>query len=144
MCIGGTENQLKETGRSDLLRAQLVAYLDVYKHHYDLFLKGVFLYLAASGAIAGYVFREGVAGAVRETLMLVACFGSLIFVFGCVGSRKWVGMMEERVNRICSELGVVDFPFYGAKYVVRGMAAVAALIGLAALTNFGLLLSSGR
>jgi hypothetical protein len=47
--------------------------------------------------------------------------------------------METRVNNVCSELKVVDFPFVGARHVSIEMCGVAVVIALAALVFFFLL-----
>lgn len=126
-------------GRQELLKSQLAIFLDAYKHHYELFLKGMLLYLAAIGAVAAYIYRDGVAHQVREMLSIMVGLGSAICVIGCISSWRWVGLIETRVNKICSELGVVDFPFMGAKHVTLGMSGIALIVAITALLNFFLI-----
>jgi hypothetical protein len=79
---------------------QMKMYVGVYKHHFDLFVKGVFLYLSAVGVIAGES---------QVVLSAIASIGSVIAMFGCYVSRKWVIALEEAVNNLADQAGTERF-----------------------------------
>src|ERR1035441_1669360 len=90
-------------------------YLDVYKHHFDLFVKAVFLYFATMGATAGYVFAGSTTRGAKIAVLLVGAALSLVAECACVVSRRWVVAVDRRVAKFAEELGVESFPFNGAR-----------------------------
>ena len=110
-----------------LLWKQLSLYLEIYKHHFDLFVKGTVVYLALLGAIAGYIFRAEATLASQAALSLFATAISTLAFVGCLVSGRWVAELEAVIGRIAHSLRVEPFPFSGARMVVRVVEAMCAL-----------------
>src|SRR2546425_12803203 len=101
----------------EALRAQLTMYMDLYKHHFDLFVKAVVIYFAAMGAIAGYVFNDSLSSGTRVAVSSVAGIVSLLALVACVCSRRWVTTVEQHVTMMCRQLNLVPFPFSGSRHM---------------------------
>jgi membrane protein implicated in regulation of membrane protease activity len=110
-------------------------YMDVYKHHFDLFVKGVVIYFAAMGAIAGYVFNDTLNSGTRVAVSSVAGIFSLLAVLACLLSRRWVTIVERHVAMMCHQLGLAPFPFSGARHMTIITAILCGFIALGATAN---------
>lgn len=115
--------------------------LDIYKHHFDLFLKAMLLYLAAVGAIASFIFSgaSNSAAIVRLTLAFGIPCGSIIALVGCLVSNRWIMRVEKICNDLTDKLEVPLFPFSGARQVVRTMIAAIVAIAIAGVVNMWML-----
>jgi hypothetical protein len=118
----------------DELLSQLEMWLDVYKHHFDLFLKGVAFYLAAAGALGGLIYREHATSAAQRTLSLGLEVFSTAAVLGCLISWRFVARLREDTDAIASAVGIRPFPYWGACAVTLLFACVA--LGLTILPMF--------
>ncbi len=103
----------------EALGKQVALYMDVYKHHFDLFVKGTAVYLAIVGTVAGLVFKDGTRLPLQVALcifvMLISCVGG----YACYWSDKWVCDLERVIRGMIEELEMEQFPFWGARRVVR-------------------------
>ena len=122
---------------SDTAKSQMQMYLDVYKHHFDLFVKAVFLYFATIGATAGYVFASSTTRGAKISVLLVGAALSVVAECACVVSRRWVMAVDQRVAKFAEELGVESFPFSGARNTTIVVQAVTSVFVVAALTSAG-------
>lgn len=116
---------------------QMSMYVDVYKHHFDLFVKGVFLYFAVMGAAAGYVFGSATSRGSRIAVLLMASAISLVAQSACVVSRKWVRAVAMRVEKIAERLNIDAFPFDGAASITVVVQVVTTIFALAGLVAVG-------
>lgn len=69
---------------------ELKLYLDAYKHHFEIFIKGALIYFGIIGAISSYLFREGINDLTKCALALFIIVISLITALGCWTSLKWL------------------------------------------------------
>jgi hypothetical protein len=90
-------------------------YLGVYKHHFELFLKGLALYLAIIGGTAAYLYRDGATRDARVALWLFLFLVSALAIAGCKVSLDWVSAIEGTVTRLSTAIGLEPFPLDGAK-----------------------------
>lgn len=117
-----------------LHKGMLSLYLDVYRHHFDLFIKGGVIYLAIMATLAGYIFRAEVTRPTQATLMLFAAILSLLGIAGCRISRAWVKQLSAVVNDLSKAVSVPQFPFSGAVRItilIELMCSVFLLVALA-------------
>jgi hypothetical protein len=117
----------------DELLSQLKTWLDVYKHHFDLYVKGVAFYLAAAGALSGLIFREGATMAARRTLAIVLTIFCIGAVVGSFLSWRFVARLREDTDAIAAALGIRPFPFSGARSITLLFSCIAAALTVAAL-----------
>lgn len=106
---------------------QLKLHLDIYKTHFDMFLKGTALYFAALGAIAGFLYRDGASRQSQIALSCVVVGGSITFLVACVAARAWVRELALSVRKAEEKLAMDPFPFSGAIGVIGAMIAGCAL-----------------
>lgn len=91
----------------DTRKFELALYLDLYKTHYDLFLKGVAVYLAIVGAIATITFQNiNGARTLKCVLSLFICACSLLAVAASQVCRLWVAETQTHLHRICASLHI--------------------------------------
>ena len=125
--------QISQPPSADLTRAHLAMFIDVYKHHFDLFVKTVFLYFAAMGTAAGYVFRTSATPESKMAVCGVAAAVSIVAVVTCIVCQKWVLRLENTVTAMCIQLALLPFPFSGAKTMPILTAVVGGCFALAAI-----------
>lgn len=90
----------------ELHKYNLTMRVDIYKTHFDLFVKGVALYLAIVGAIAGLIFQPSATGTTRSALAL---FVGLCSGLGVAGSRigiAWTRAAQADMDQISDALGI--------------------------------------
>jgi hypothetical protein len=135
----GEPSQREVAQQNENLLEQVKLHLDVYKTHFDLFVKAMALYFAALGAVAGFIYGKD-ANQASQALSIVIVIGSLAFLAGCVASYGWVKQVEESVRKAEDWLKIHPFPFSGAKGVITAMGVACAVFAvLAALKLFGVL-----
>ena len=118
----------KETiANGDLLKDLLKTYLDIYKHHFELFVKAGAGYLASVAFITGIIFSTTAEKQTKSVLCISLCGGSILAVFGAFFSRYWVLCLEKEVRKLSSDLKVGAFPFIGAKMVTWFLVALATM-----------------
>src|SRR5260221_4426827 len=103
----------------ELQEKQFLAYLEVYKHHYDLFVKATAVYLAALGARAVYIYGKDSHGSTRVAVAVVCLLVSLGGIGSCQACRKWCRDLEQRMRELTDALGTTPFPFSGAYGIIR-------------------------
>jgi hypothetical protein len=136
--MGETEQQ-KIARQNDNLLEQVKMHLDVYKTHFDLFVKAMALYFAALGAVAGFMYGKDASQA-SQALAIVIVIGSLAFLVGCAASYSWVEQVEQSVRKAEKWLDIHPFPFSGAKGVIAAMGIACAVFAvLAGLKLIGVL-----
>lgn len=100
-----------ESRVTDLERAK--QYIDVYKHHWDMYVKGnVFLY-AIIGALTGYTFRDGASTVERMALSVLVAFAAAIGIFASRRGRAWLRDFKHQIHAIEARLGEERFPLAG-------------------------------
>lgn len=100
------------------IERHLDRYLSVYQHHYELFIRGMFFYFAAIGAVASYVFRPEASTEQQRYFMLVVIFTSSMTIIGCVVSLCWWSAINRRVAQMCEQLSIPSVPLFAPKYIV--------------------------
>ncbi|MCL4501003.1 MAG: hypothetical protein M1438_03995 [Deltaproteobacteria bacterium] len=124
---------VKKVNTQDLLIKHLDMYMDIYKHHFNLFLKGVTIYLVSIGVIAGYIFKGDInihTQAILSSLFIIESIGAFLC---CVFSFRWINTVDKIVRRIILQLNVSvsSFPFGGVKGVILTTAMVAIVSSVA-------------
>jgi len=120
--------------RPELIMQWQVA-LAVYQHHFDLFLKAVFLYFAIVGALAGFIYKGNLPIASQKTLSVLIGLLSIVAMLGCWMSRQWVKKLRVLVDTVARELHIQEFPFNGALSVAGLFAWTAGALTILALIN---------
>ena len=115
---------------------ELKLYLDAYKHHFEIFIKGALIYFGIIGAISSYIFREGINDLTKCALALFIIVISLITALGCWTSLKWLRTVRSRVHALQTTLSMAPFPFDGAKWVGRLMFIAALLFLIGGMAGF--------
>jgi hypothetical protein len=67
--------------------------------------------------------------------LFIAAF-SVITVFGCATSLRWLAQVKSRVHELNRMIGMAVFPFDGAKWVGRLVLAAAVVFFLAGIAAF--------
>ena len=134
-CITDTAGKAALLGRDapewDLLRM----YVDLYKHHFDLFVKGYVVYLAIIGAVAGFVFRPETDPLTRMLLLAFAVLASVLATAAWVTAIVWSGAFAAEVLVVCRRLGDVRIPMFGTRVIL-----ILGTLGSLALTAGGIYL----
>ena len=118
---------------------QLRLHLDVYRNHFELFVKAMGLYFAALGAIGGLMYRDGVSRSSQVAFSALIVSGSIIFLDGCIVSLRWVRDLEVSVRGAEMQLGIKPFPFSGANGVIGVMMVVCVIFALFGVVNLAIL-----
>jgi hypothetical protein len=121
------------TPTPEQLQKQLELYLEIYKHHFDMYLKAVALYLAVLGGVLAYLFRAETSAADRRILASFIVLLSVGAVVGSLLSRRWVIDVQRIHHAIAADLGYPLFPFTGATRIVILIMSLCGLVGAAAI-----------
>jgi hypothetical protein len=78
----------------------LKIYVDIYKHHFDLWLKGYVVYLAIIASTAGFIFGGDTTPDMRRFLMLFASTVSAVSLVAWVVGLRWALDFSSAVERI--------------------------------------------
>jgi len=119
---------------------QLSIYIDLYKHHYDLFLKAAGIYLAVVSVLASYIFRADVNFATKCALSIIVSIAAIIGFFGGKLYIEWLTSTEKSVSDISNKLGIVPIVFIQTKKMIAIEQVVSALLLLGSLLNIIILL----
>lgn len=120
--------------------SQFKLYIDVYTRHFDIFLKGVIIYLALLGGVAGFIYHDNVTFGTKVTLSVMASILSLIMFVACLMSRLFLIDLKIIIDEVADELGIRRFPFSGAMGVILGATAGTVVFCVAGALNLYLLL----
>lgn len=105
----------------------IAAHLDVYKHHFELFLKGFVVYLAIVGTTAGFYFEaaDGHKKIFFAGFIIVVC---IIGMMAWITSHLWVRKFTRDLKSLYEDISVAPPPMFGAYWVtVCGMAGTLAI-----------------
>ncbi len=78
----------------------LKIYVDIYKHHFDLWLKGYVFYLAIIGSTAGFIFGKDTSPVTRKFLMLFAVTVSAVSLIAWFVGWMWAKDFSIAVERV--------------------------------------------
>jgi hypothetical protein len=126
----------KPTARDALLE-QWKTVMEIYRHHWDLFLKAVVLYFAILGGLAGFLFRESTAPAAQRGLSLLAAALSVITFIGCLMARAYVRRLQSFSDDLAQLLEMPKFPLSGA-LAVTGLFACGSLFFVIAAVAYAI------
>ncbi len=90
-------------------------YLDLYKHHFELYLKGFFIHLVVVGAISGFLFATE-SPAVGNAAIALASMGLVVTIVGLLGSILafvWAFRMRSVCLTMCNKLSIEPPPMFG-------------------------------
>jgi len=90
--------------KTELLKLQLNASIDIYKNHCELFFKWVALYLTVVGAIAVYILNKELSKEMRRWIPTLIAIGSLLLSVGCFGMWTWLKNLERAIDNFSSRL----------------------------------------
>jgi len=93
--------------------------VDVYKHHWDLFIKGSAIYLFACSIVAGYTLNAGVGVFQKLFAGLSVAVASVVAIAGISISLRFLNSIAERIDKACDRHGYLKIPFSGPKGIVR-------------------------
>lgn len=110
---------------------QLKLYLELYKHHSDLFLKGFALYLAIVGTLGGIFFSDRVNAQTKRYIAFTVTIGSIVGLVGCLISYKWLKVIDSRMANLSSQLGFEQIPLFGPRGIMIIMLFISILFGIA-------------
>lgn len=130
--------------RIELLKMQITIYVDLYKSHFDFFIKGVIVYLAMVGAIAGYIFRSDITASTRYSLGALASLLSLIAFFATQTSIDWQKDTEKRIAVVSNELGIDPISFTHSKRALMIVEAMCVFLFISGLLIIFLVKPLGR
>ncbi len=127
-------------GETDLLKMQLSIYIDLYKHHYDLFLKAAGIYLAVVSVLASYIFRADVNFATKCALSIIVSIAAIIGFLGGKLYIEWLTSTEKSVSDISNKLGIVPIVFIQTKKVIAIEQVVSVVLLVGSVLNTIILL----
>jgi len=102
--------------------------MGVYKHHFELFLKGVAIYVALIGGSVAYGFHRDATPEIRSILMTFLAAVSVLAIYGCWTSFSWVSEIEVVIKRVSASISSEPIPLWGAKRIVSAVLAGAVLV----------------
>jgi hypothetical protein len=110
-------------------------FVDLYKHHIDLWLKGYLVYLATIGVIAGFLFSKETVPTVRWFLILFLVTVSAVSVAAWTVGLVWLRRFDAILRDLSLRARVPTISLFGFKAVV-----LLGLIGAIIITASALLL----
>ena len=125
----------------DLAREQFAIYIEVYKQHFDLFVRGSGLYVVAVGILAGILFRDVTANSTRSLLSFGIAAFSFAALFGCIVSWVWVRQLQKNIDHYTSIIQAESFPLGGAKGIIITVGIVSIML-VGAGSIYGIILRS--
>ncbi len=99
-------------------RSQLELHVDVFKHLFDLFFKGLVIYLAVVGATAGYIYSDKATAQSQAALSVFVSIISVLTIVGCGITLRWIREIQGNVDAMSDDLSVKRVPLAGAKGIV--------------------------
>ena len=96
------------------LREQHGQLLEVYRTHFELFVKAFVLYLATVSVISGFILEKELEIVTEVVLGLLITIGSAVTICACLVCRGWTLKTRETMNEIADNLGWKPFSFSGA------------------------------
>jgi hypothetical protein len=119
---GPSENELRDRHLSRLL--------ELYKHHYDLGLKGFLFYLGIVSAVATVVFHDEQVSGIKASLMILGAVISGLSAYACWNAVSQLTRVAKKINTLARELSLVEIHFEEARNFVYILMITAIAIGL--------------
>ena len=107
---------------------------DIYKHHWDLFLKGFALYLVACSVIAGYTVSQNIDPWQRVSAGAAISVASLFSFWGVNVSQRWLTTVVTKLVSLASESKVETFEFDGPIRILDIMRLITIVFFISGLT----------
>jgi hypothetical protein len=117
----------------------LKAYIDAYKHHFDLFAKSWFLYFAIVGAVGSYLAKDDTSPHLQLAAAVLIATLSLGGIQRCQPLARWLDETEASLVQLSDRVGVPAFSLRGARSAIRTV-QVSCLFFAAAAVLFASLL----
>jgi len=102
----------------DLCERQLDRYLNMYRFGYELFVKAMFFYFAAVGAIGSYVFRADASRSQQYWFLVIVIFTSLAASVGCSVTLRWWDAIASAIDDCCRKLGFGSMPIRQGRHLI--------------------------
>lgn len=93
-------------------------FIDIYKHHFDLWLKAYLAYLAIIGVVAGILFRPETPSDSRQFLVLFVVTVSLLSVIAWVIGLAWIRQFEKILDQLSVAANFPLFRLFAFKLLV--------------------------
>jgi hypothetical protein len=119
---GPSEKELRDRHLSRLL--------ELYKHHYDLGLKGFLFYLGIVSAVATVIFHDEHVSGIKASLMILGAVISGFSAYACWNAASQVTRVEKKINNLARELSLVEIHFEEARKFVYILMLTAIAIGV--------------
>ena len=110
--------------RTKLISEQVGRFIDLYKHHFDLFLKAVAGFLAVLGFIGNAVNGPQTSHQNRIVLAALMSVASIVALEGSVIAKQWVRLMRDKIKKLCDELQIEEPSMHSAEAIVTVMICV--------------------
>jgi hypothetical protein len=122
------EQSTAKAEKPELPFEQLKLYLELYKHHSDLFLKGMALYLAIAGTLGGFYFSDRVNMQTKRYIAFGVTVGSVVAFAGCIISHRWLKAIDSHMAHLSSLCGFEQIPLFGPKGILVIMLLISLLL----------------
>lgn len=120
------EEPIEFAAKIDIAKSEIKIYVDLYKDHFNLWLKGYAVYLAILGALGTIFFKTGTTTTVKYALCFISIIVSITSGLACTIALKWLVRVRSRIEEVSKILGIEPFPVFGAIGV--GLVATVACI----------------
>jgi hypothetical protein len=127
---------------TDLFKMQMSVYIDLYKHHFDLFLKAAVIYLAVVSGLTAFSFRVDNFSA-RCALSIMVSIATIIGFLGGKLYKEWLTSTERALSNISDKLGIAPLEFTQTKKMITIEQAVSVLLLFGSVLNTIILLMKG-
>jgi hypothetical protein len=93
-------------------KLQLDIYIDIYKHHVELFWKWTASYMAIVSALFAYIFKSGITQEAKHAipfLLALVCAG---IAFGCYSMWRWLTNIENGAKQCVHDTDIKRLPHF--------------------------------
>ena len=97
---------------------QLKLYFDLYKHHWDLYLKAHVLFYAVVGALGGYLSKAEVTSHERTLLTSAMAVGACVACIASAIGLQWLKTIQFIVQSLEARLGALHYSFEAARRIL--------------------------
>jgi hypothetical protein len=94
------------------------AWIDLYKHHFELWLRGFFVYLGVLGVVAGFFFSEDSSRQVRAYLLVLIIVASTVAILAFSVGLRWLSVFGTAFRERSSGTGAPPLAIAPFKCVV--------------------------
>lgn len=108
-------------------------FVEIYKHHFDLWLKAYLAYLAIIGVVAGILFKPDTPIASRNFLIIFVAAISLLAVIAWIIGIVWIKLFERTLGQLSTVANLPLFGLFAFKFVVFVGLVGSIVISVAAL-----------